>query len=59
MMLTYNIQNEKLKKMLDDDDNENDIENLFKDDEEFMTLQGKLIQLEKEIKSSKIVNHFA
>ena len=58
-MLTYNIQNEKLKKMLDDDDddNENDIENLFKDDEEFMTLQGKLIQLEKEIKSSKIVNH--
>ena len=58
MMLTYNIQNEKLKKMLDDDDdNEDDIENLFKDDEEFMTLQGKLIQLEKEIKSSKIGNH--
>ena len=43
--------------MLEDDDNEDDIENLFKDDEEFMTLQGKLIQLEKEIKSSKIGNH--
>ena len=39
-----------------DEDNDDNIDTLFKDDEEFMSLQGKLIQLEKEVKSNKSLN---
>ena len=36
-----------------DEENEDNIDSFFKDDEEFISLQGKLIQLEKEVKSDK------